>query len=1078
MDDSKYIAIILEIISVFDQQRQAEKTSEALLNEALTLIFASFPTAEYIRAYRLGGAYLNLWVTSEASPPQEQTIEVESAPAYDWALRQFMPTVDGKHWIIPLYSNQFNQGVLQIGYPGDAPPDVPEWLQLAARQISMALSNRSGRALTTMLGQVTAELTGSRTFREIAAVIGRHLLENGQFLSINLNRYNAQGEFSGFEVAATANRHKSFDADEAFESANKEFGVLNEIFTASAPVIVDDVAALEPQLAQWLAQFKVKALCIMPLRSQGQVFGFMSVNSLLGRMNISSLRLQVYQSLADQMSSLVRLHRLIEASEYTATLGERLSIALGELSVEQQWDEMAFIVARNLLPQPGRRVGINVLERDAGGEIISWRLIAAANSEGIFEIDLEDPDINIPWSLTPRELREQIERGETITINDMVAKAQEAADPGYEWFANHQVGATLGIPLMVDERAAAFMAVVAPSAVTFSREEINAFRSLGNQLSALLHVQRLLEEAQATQRFAVNLQEAFRAILVAEEYETIMAAAIQAMPNFVEMASLALFDPPVGPGEIPREILADTFVFRDRIDQHVIVDVIDAQSERLVGLLDRFRTGELFVIPELAGYKPVMSQNIIHYLHHEHNINAIGTMGLVSGPQLLGMLTFGATGQMPTDGSQNANFQAIADQIAIVIQNRQLVNEARINADQLANQVRVLRVLAELSTNIVAAEDETALLNQSSRMLAEALGVDRVTVIMLHASGESGTAVSQYPTKEYVGRTINLTNNDLLRILGASNFDLMLIYDTDTDSQLDEASRQFLRMQEIKSLLVVPLGVQGKTIGFIELDMRTAERHFTPEMVDIAQTIASQVSIGLQNLRLLSEAQRRAAQLQYIASFSQAVQATLDLAQVFEVALKESTNVLRLDYIAIIMYDPVPGHLRMLGQMIEDQLWVDLEKGTIIPQTGTTAGAVWENRTLLHIADLRVDKHLTHALRDDLRSLLVAPIFARGLMLGMVEVACFVPAVYNETDMAVFQQMVNQLGVAIENAEAYSQSQKLAKNKALVNEISTQLQQQAEMGSILQVTMQELGKALGARRARVRLGTAPNGDKS
>jgi len=49
------------------------------------------------------------------------------------------------------------------------------------------------------------------------------------------------------------------------------------------------------------------------------------------------------------------------------------------------------------------------------------------------------------------------------------------------------------------------------------------------------------------------------------------------------------------------------------------------------------------------------------------------------------------------------------------------------------------------------------------------------------------------------------------------------------------------------------------------------------------------------------------------------------------------------------------------------------------------------------------------------------------------------------------------------------QSQRLARSKALVNDISSQLQQQMEIEQLLDVTINELGKALGARKARIHL---------
>lgn len=104
-----------------------------------------------------------------------------------------------------------------------------------------------------------------------------------------------------------------------------------------------------------------------------------------------------------------------------------------------------------------------------------------------------------------------------------------------------------------------------------------------------------------------------------------------------------------------------------------------------------------------------------------------------------------------------------------------------------------------------------------------------------------------------------------------------------------------------------------------------------------------------------------------------------------------------------------------------------------------------------------------------MRSVMVAPIRSRGRLLGTVTVACLLPYSYSVTDQPIFQQMINGLAVAIENAEAYTQSQRAARNEALINEIATHFQQHTAVEDMLQIAISELGQALGARRARIRL---------
>jgi GAF domain-containing protein len=113
-----------------------------------------------------------------------------------------------------------------------------------------------------------------------------------------------------------------------------------------------------------------------------------------------------------------------------------------------------------------------------------------------------------------------------------------------------------------------------------------------------------------------------------------------------------------------------------------------------------------------------------------------------------------------------------------------------------------------------------------------------------------------------------------------------------------------------------------------------------------------------------------------------------------------------------------------------------------------------------------------------MRSLLISPIRSRGRALGTVQIASLRPHAYGETDVALFQQMVTQFAVALENSEAYAQSQRVAKNQALVNDITAQLQRNSDVQRMMEITLEELSKALGARRARAHLSVQGDGNSS
>src|SRR5690606_10316041 len=119
--------------------------------------------------------------------------------------------------------------------------------------------------------------------------------------------------------------------------------------------------------------------------------------------------------------------------------------------------------------------------------------------------------------------------------------------------------------------------------------------------------------------------------------------------------------------------------------------------------------------------------------------------------------------------------------------------------------------------------------------------------------------------------------------------------------------------------------------------------------------------------------------------------------------------------------------------------------------------------------DLEDTPHAHRTEIEGVRSIMIAPIRFRGRGAGLIEVGSRHLHPYSETDVALFQQMITQFAVALENSEAYAQSQRAAKNQALVNAITAQLQRHSDAQQMMEAAIEELGKALGARRARVRL---------
>jgi GAF domain-containing protein len=398
----------------------------------------------------------------------------------------------------------------------------------------------------------------------------------------------------------------------------------------------------------------------------------------------------------------------------------------------------------------------------------------------------------------------------------------------------------------------------------------------------------------------------------------------------------------------------------------------------------------------------------------------------------------------------------VTGQLNAALQNLRLLRNVRNTAFQLAQRVETLQKISQLERAISAAADEQTLLDVGTRGLYDLLQVDHCGVALIDPSGATAVVASEYPARGIAGQSsFPVAGNPVYELIGNAH-EPVVIQSVDTDNRFSDLQRAPLQALEIKATLLIPLVVHNRE-GYV----------FTQDMIDLAQTVSSLIGTALQSVRLLDEVQRRAVQLQRVAEIGQSVQTSYDRQTILALMLEECSRMLPVNQISISLYDSQTEQLRVVANRDNEVSAVTLVNGAVVPIEGLVA-RVWESRETVYVPDL-------HALNNPidpgvtLRSWLMVPMIARGRVLGMVGMGSSQSYAYSEGDIALFGQMVNQFATALENQDAYGRAQRSARNEALINDISSRLQRQFDVQSMLSITAQGLGQALGARRARIRL---------
>jgi GAF domain-containing protein len=173
--------------------------------------------------------------------------------------------------------------------------------------------------------------------------------------------------------------------------------------------------------------------------------------------------------------------------------------------------------------------------------------------------------------------------------------------------------------------------------------------------------------------------------------------------------------------------------------------------------------------------------------------------------------------------------------------------------------------------------------------------------------------------------------------------------------------------------------------------------------------------------------------------------------------------------VAISLYNQTTQMLEMRAEQHFETLSFNSNE-IITEETHTLAYRAWAAQAMRQTDDINQETDVAHPQRSSLNSVIDLVIQGRSGLLGVLEVGSQQTAAFTDTEITILIQIASQLGVALANVATYLLSSRRATMKALTNDISGRIQHQTDMEGLMQVTVEELSKALNAGKARIRLG--------
>ncbi len=402
-----------------------------------------------------------------------------------------------------------------------------------------------------------------------------------------------------------------------------------------------------------------------------------------------------------------------------------------------------------------------------------------------------------------------------------------------------------------------------------------------------------------------------------------------------------------------------------------------------------------------------------------------------------------------------------ANQAAIALSNAQLFQETRERARALDEQAQRLALLNRVALALAQTLDLENIFEIALREAALALGVEEGSAAQIDPAHDEGRIIVDYPRgDEPPSLVFEVSRSPIFQRLQDGL--LPFVVENNEDDPLSEDLRRFLRRPNVVRSLFVPLGVGGMVIGAIRLDATRAGQQFGKVQIELAQTLASQAAIAVQNATLFEQRAIRTRELETLFESAQAIAVTLDLDEVIRRVTMQMVGALRSDTCSVFLWDDVNNTLILRGEISARMAESESEQvGAVFDLTDyPLRERALRERELIVVRQDDPDVprgELELLKRHEAASRMLIPLVVNEISIGLVEVEVFDPSYrFRAEERRMARTLASQAAISIENARLQTETRRTVEELYIINDMSMALSTANNLDELLDVIDMQL----------------------
>lgn len=429
--------------------------------------------------------------------------------------------------------------------------------------------------------------------------------------------------------------------------------------------------------------------------------------------------------------------------------------------------------------------------------------------------------------------------------------------------------------------------------------------------------------------------------------------------------------------------------------------------------------------------------------------------------------------------------QAFASQAAAAIQN------ARWHTDEEARTRRESRV-NQITAAVRESIDVAKVMQAAVRHLGEALTAHRCIALLAQESGDYEEYLHCAPDCSVDTREILWELCPIVRQVEETRAPVTLARST-APPEFAACAAVFTPAPE--SILAIPATRQGRLVGIFLFHQCDRERRWLPAELELAQRVADQVAIAVENALLFRrsvENERFQATLaETAAALAQsweapvpggtpgdgpagrapATTAAAALEEVFRIVCRQGMRLLAADGAYVWQLNDASQELVGIVALGHKQEKFPGLRVPLSRRRSIGVQAVLQRRAL--VASSALESHYTNARLSrlfDAEALVAIPLIARDNVLGAVVFSTTQPGrPFEETDLRRAEILISQVATAVENAQLYEETRRRADELEILWSTSQKVSAELDPESVLRSVAEGARRLMNADAASIML---------